>query len=106
MNACARDTAPASSPRRSRNSPNASAACRSSPPQLSAAQRDAAVASCPFAALSGSGDQLQLDLGRCLFCADCPAAAQGALRFSSDYRLAARARDDLLVGDREYRLGR
>ena len=71
---------------------------------LSAAQRDAAVASCPFAALSGSGDQLQLDLGRCLFCADCPAAAQGALRFGSDYRLAARARHDLLVGDREYRL--
>jgi Ni,Fe-hydrogenase III small subunit len=65
----------------------------------------AAVASCPFAALSSKDHKLQIDLGRCLFCADCPAALEhGALSFSTDYRLAASSRDDLLLGDEAYRL--
>lgn len=71
---------------------------------LSAGEVAAAIASCPFAALSAQNGQLRLDLGRCLFCADCPAAEAGALRFSSDYRLATRRRDDLLYGDDVYRL--
>ena len=66
---------------------------------------DAAVASCPFNALSCPGNQLRIDLGRCLFCADCPAAAEhGALSFSSDYRLAAGRRQDLELADEVYRL--
>ncbi len=64
-----------------------------------------AVASCPFAALSSKGEKLQLDLGRCLFCTDCPAATDhGALIFSNDYRLAASRRDDLFLDDEVYRL--
>ena len=70
-------------------------------PQL----RADAAASCPFAALSNNEGKLQLDLGRCLFCADCPAAAEhGALTFSNDYRLAASRREDMILGNEVYRL--
>jgi len=72
---------------------------------LSPRQCSAAVASCPFDALRHDSGKLQIDLGRCLFCADCPAAAEhGALTFSPDYRLAASKREDLLLGDDVYRL--
>ncbi|MDA3902399.1 MAG: hydrogenase [Desulfuromusa sp.] len=65
----------------------------------------AAAASCPFNALSYDSEKLNIDLGRCLFCADCPAATEhGALTFSRDYRLAASRREDLLLGDDVYRL--
>jgi len=65
----------------------------------------AAVDSCPFAALSCHGEKLQIDLGRCLFCADCPAAVEhGALTFSTDYRLAVSKREDLLLRDEVFRL--
>ena len=63
-----------------------------------------AVNSCPFAALKDRAGSLEIDLGRCLFCADCPAAKLGALTFSNDYRLAARQRGDLLLDDEVYRL--
>lgn len=64
-----------------------------------------AVASCPFAALSSHDEILKLDLGRCLLCADCPAAADhGGLTFSNDYRMAASRREDLVFGDETYRL--
>jgi Ni,Fe-hydrogenase III small subunit len=40
-----------------------------------------------------------LDLGRCLFCPECEKACpEGAIAFTSDYRLAARDRADLIVG--------
>ena len=40
----------------------------------------------------------RLDLGRCLFCAECvQACAEGAITFSQDYRMAARTRDDLVL---------
>ncbi|AMV73064.1 hydrogenase [Desulfuromonas carbonis] len=72
--------------------------------ELSAQQQAQAVAACPCEALASAGTSLCIDLGRCLFCGDCPPAEQGALQFSSDYRLAASNRHDLLVGEREYRL--
>lgn len=53
---------------------------------------------CPFEALMYAEGELRLDMGRCLFCADCNACPHGVLSFSSDYRLAARRRDDLLTG--------
>jgi len=65
---------------------------------------EAAVTGCPFAALSMNGEQLRIDLGRCLFCADCPAVELGALSFSNDYRLSASRRDDLRLTDATYRL--
>lgn len=50
---------------------------------------------CPFGAVTGQGSSLRIDLGRCLFCADCPVCPHGVLTFSNDYRLAVRRRADL-----------
>jgi len=71
---------------------------------LSPDQRQMAAASCPYAALMDHPQGLHVDLGRCLFCADCPAQQSGALSFSQDYRLAASRREDLCYSDAEYRL--
>lgn len=71
---------------------------------LSPIQSQEAVVACPYAALSLQPQGLQLDLGRCLFCADCPALQTGALEFGQDYRLAARQREDLVLSDAEFRL--
>src|SRR5204863_8682226 len=45
-----------------------------------------------------------LALGRCLFCADCTQACpEGAIAFTSEYRLAGRTRDSLVLrGQEEY----
>jgi Ni,Fe-hydrogenase III small subunit/ferredoxin len=60
---------------------------------------------CPTAAIVKDEQGLQLDLGRCLFCADCAEACpEGAIEFGRDYRLAARTRDDLLLRGRTLRL--
>jgi Ni,Fe-hydrogenase III small subunit len=50
-------------------------------------------AACPYGALT-SEDGGTLDMGKCLFCADCPA---GNIEFSAGYQLAATTRDDLLA---------
>lgn len=55
---------------------------------------------CPFQAVVSRDGRLAVDLGRCLFCADCPVCPNDALAFSRDYRLAARSRDDLVVDGR------
>jgi Ni,Fe-hydrogenase III small subunit/formate hydrogenlyase subunit 6/NADH:ubiquinone oxidoreductase subunit I len=48
---------------------------------------------------------IQIDLGRCLFCDDCRLACpEGAILCGSDYRLATRTRDDLLLGAEELHL--
>lgn len=60
---------------------------------------------CPVGACRpGADGQLRLDLGRCLFCADCAACPQGLISFSNDYRLAVRRREDLLYGGGAYPL--
>jgi Ni,Fe-hydrogenase III small subunit/ferredoxin len=52
---------------------------------------------CPTAAITINGSA-QIDLGRCLFCTDCvEACPEGAVTHSGDYRLAVRAREDLVV---------
>lgn len=51
---------------------------------------------CPFSAVSRTEGQVRIDLGRCLFCADCPVCPHGAIRFGNDYRLSVRKRRDLL----------
>ncbi len=54
---------------------------------------------CPTGAIQGAGPA-GLDLGRCLFCEDCARACpSGALRFTRDFRLAARSRQDLITSD-------
>ena len=60
---------------------------------------------CPTDALQKDADTLTIDLGRCLFCAQCAEdCSAGAIEFSSDYRLAARSRADLILRGREMRL--
>ena len=51
---------------------------------------------CPFGACQEKEGQVVIDLGLCLFCADCPACPFGRITFSTDYRLAVRRRDSLL----------
>ena len=50
----------------------------------------ACVAACPTGAIGGTDRALTLDMGRCLFCADCAAACpEKALQFTREHRLAA-----------------
>lgn len=54
-------------------------------------------AACPFGALSAAGQgPASIDLGRCLFCGECAEANDG-VRFTQDYRLATRRREDLVL---------
>jgi Ni,Fe-hydrogenase III small subunit len=59
---------------------------------------------CPFGAIFRIGGKTGIDLGRCLFCADCPACPHGGLTFSKDYRLAVRHRHELLLSEPELAL--
>lgn len=53
---------------------------------------------CPTNAIQINAQKLQLDLGRCLFCTDCmEACPEDAIHYSTEYRLATRARDDLVL---------
>ncbi len=59
--------------------------------------RDCAEA-CPTNAITIDGKGLRLDLGRCLFCTDCvEACPEQAIRYTQDFRLAARKREDLVL---------
>lgn len=61
--------------------------------------RDCAEA-CPTDAITIDGKELRLDLGRCLFCTDCvEACPEQAIRYTQDFRLAARTRQDLILND-------
>jgi Ni,Fe-hydrogenase III small subunit/ferredoxin len=53
---------------------------------------------CPTAALSVDERGPRLDLGRCLFCAECvEPCPEGAVRFGPDHRMATRRRDELVL---------
>lgn len=55
---------------------------------------------CPTAALNRRKGKLEMDLGRCIFCGDCIEACNtGAIRFTSDHRLASRSRENLQISD-------
>jgi Ni,Fe-hydrogenase III small subunit/ferredoxin len=58
----------------------------------------ACVEACPTDAIARDDQGLRLDLGRCLFCTECvEACPEGAIRYTRDYRLATRTRDDLIL---------
>jgi Ni,Fe-hydrogenase III small subunit/NAD-dependent dihydropyrimidine dehydrogenase PreA subunit len=64
--------------------------------------RDCATA-CPTRAIET--DPLRIDLGACLFCPVCQESCPvGAITYTPDHRLAARARADLVVSDSGARL--
>ena len=74
-------------------------------PQKCAADCQACMTACPTDAMMRDEGSLRLDLGRCLFCTECvQACPTGALRFTQDYRLAARTREDLLLDGDTMRL--
>ncbi|HUA36842.1 MAG TPA: hypothetical protein VMA35_00425 [Candidatus Sulfopaludibacter sp.] len=55
---------------------------------------------CPTDALAVKGGQVELDLGRCLFCPECERACpEGAIRFTAEHRLAASSREALVLGE-------
>lgn len=60
----------------------------------------ACVEACPTDAIRPKDGGLALDMGRCLFCTECvDACPEGAIRFTREYRLSARKREDLIVTD-------
>lgn len=55
---------------------------------------------CPTSAIAVADGSLQLDLGRCLFCTECASACpEQALHYTAEFRLAARRREELILGD-------
>jgi len=73
-------------------------------PSLCQSGCDQCLRACPYAAVQLTDGNPHLDLGRCLFCADCPVCPHGAISFSNDYRLASRSRDGLLAGELGHQL--
>jgi Ni,Fe-hydrogenase III small subunit len=56
------------------------------------------VESCPTDAVRFDAKGLALDLGRCLFCQECVSACpEGAIRHTTEHRMATRSREDLVV---------
>lgn len=65
-------------------------------PTATEADAAAMCAVCPAAAVLTLDGRPAIDMGRCIFCGKC-AAASAKVRFSQEYRLAAFAREDLIV---------
>ncbi len=66
---------------------------------------DRCAEACPTDAIRFVDGKTQIDLGRCLFCVDCvQACPEQAIAYTSEYRLASRTREGLVVDDNVERL--
>jgi len=62
---------------------------------------------CPTDAITVTEKGVQLDLGRCLFCPECERACpEGAINFTTEHRLAASSREDLVLGEKEFQMAK
>ena len=60
---------------------------------------------CPTDAIAVDDRGFRLDLGRCLFCTECmDACPEGAIKYSPEYRLSTRRREDLIYDGRTLKL--
>lgn len=60
------------------------------------------ISSCPVDALQKKENEIRIDLGKCLFCGDCSSVCSTeCITFTNDYQLAARNKNDLIIGDKE-----
>lgn len=60
---------------------------------------------CPTDALKREGGVTSIDLGRCLFCGLCEKACSGeGIKFTGDYRLSTRTREDLVLSGKGIKL--
>jgi Ni,Fe-hydrogenase III small subunit/ferredoxin len=63
------------------------------------------VDNCPTGAIRKENNALSIDLGRCLFCAQCEGSCScGAIKLSGEYRLAARTQEDMILRGEEMKL--
>jgi Ni,Fe-hydrogenase III small subunit/Pyruvate/2-oxoacid:ferredoxin oxidoreductase delta subunit len=62
---------------------------------------------CPTNAITADERGVRLDLGRCLFCPECErTCSEGAIRFTTEYRLATSRREALVLGEKEFHLAK
>lgn len=65
----------------------------------------ACIEACPTQAIRRETPRISVDLGRCLFCAECAdVCPNGALSHTREHRLATRKRSDLVLRQEELRL--
>ena len=58
---------------------------------------------CPTNAITLDGKGPRLYLGCCLFCPECERACpEGAIRFTTEHRLATSRREELVLGEKEF----
>ncbi len=63
---------------------------------------EACASACPTGAIRPENKKISFDLGRCLFCTDCQEACpKHLIKFTNEYRLASRKREDLFMRDNE-----
>ncbi|HEX7411178.1 MAG TPA: NADH:ubiquinone oxidoreductase [Bacteroidales bacterium] len=55
------------------------------------------MAICPTGAIAGN--PVSIDLGKCTFCGECAFAFPGKIHFTTDYKIAANRRNDLIIAE-------